>query len=479
MLLILITTTWILYALVGPQFITALYDSKGSWLAARIMAGRAVVPIEMYFERAEEVLLQLTLYLVAGYVALRLFHKSRELLVFSFSLLLSTFLLFCFFEAFPSLIKIFHLNQVSPYYAYKVSYVPDAKLIFRERPFNRSVTHGFRGSHYSPRYRIEVVPVTIDWTMDRDGFRNRRTPDSADIVVLGDSYLEYGESEADTFTGRLEGKLGGMTVMNLGKSGYGPFQYLEVLKRFGLKYKPKYVLLAFYEGNDIREVRNYLFWKSDKRAELDGLYTVSEDSLWRRYGAAATTSAAGLIRTAKAWRELLLDRIAQVRGYRPGIHPDLAVLNLKGRDYPKLFIDKFSKTTTEEMLSTTEFSAIKTIFADFRTLCDENGITPMILYVPTAAHIYARHSTATSGWNWLRMRDEQIAASDHTENAVKRLARESNIDFISLSPVFRLAAKNGKMVYYPLDAHWNSQGIDIASQFVADLLKSDYETISK
>ena len=50
--------------------------------------------------------------------------------------------------------------------------------------------------------------------------------------------------------------------MNLGKSGYGPFQYLEVLKRFGLKYKPRYALFAFYEGNDILDIRNYRRWRA-------------------------------------------------------------------------------------------------------------------------------------------------------------------------------------------------------------------------
>ena len=30
-------------------------------------------------------------------------------------------------------------------------------------------------------------------------------------------------------------RLSGLTVANLGMGGYGPFQYLEVLKRYGLR----------------------------------------------------------------------------------------------------------------------------------------------------------------------------------------------------------------------------------------------------
>jgi hypothetical protein len=94
--------------------------------------------------------------------------------------------------------------------------------------------------------------------MDKDGFRNERAADSADIVVLGDSYIECGSTQADTFVGRLEAKVPHLRVRNLGKSGYGPPQYLHVLKRYGLQYKPKLALMAFYEGNDIPEVRDYL-----------------------------------------------------------------------------------------------------------------------------------------------------------------------------------------------------------------------------
>jgi hypothetical protein len=88
--------------------------------------------------------------------------------------------------------------------------------------------------------------MRIAWQTDANGFRNSSERDSADIIVIGDSYMEYGEDENDTLPKRLEARLPGSRVMNLAKSGYGPFQYLEVLKRFGLKYKPRIALLAFY-----------------------------------------------------------------------------------------------------------------------------------------------------------------------------------------------------------------------------------------
>jgi hypothetical protein len=175
---------------------------------------------------------------------------------------------FCSFVCSKSFLLWFHLlisTTFSGYYAYKANYIPDQELIFREKPFNRRVIHDFTGTQSSLRYGIEVQPYSIEWIMDKDGFRNQRAMAAADIVVLGDSYIEYGANEADTFVGRLEEKLPGMSTRNLGKSGYSVGQYVQVLKRYGLQYKPKLALMAFYEGNDVAEVRDYLLWKSSRR----------------------------------------------------------------------------------------------------------------------------------------------------------------------------------------------------------------------
>jgi SGNH hydrolase-like domain, acetyltransferase AlgX len=52
------------------------------------------------------------------------------------------------------------------------------------------------------------------------------------------------------------------------------------------------------------------------------------------------------------------------------------------------------------------------------------------------------------------------------------------LDFISLRPFLERAAKEGDLLYYQLDAHWNSKGREIAAAFVADVLKSNYLSLS-
>ena len=402
LVLLALALAWIVYFLAGHQFITAVYESNSA-MADRLMAGRAVTPIDAYYRRADAVMVHGTYWLIGSYFAVRLLlQQPLGMLLSAFSFFICSLVLFWVFEIFPSLIALTHLDGLFGYYAYKINYIPDPELVFREKPFNRSIITAFSGAQYSARYGIEVQPYTIEWLMDKDGFRNQSEADSTDVVVLGDSYMEYGAAETDTFVGRLENNLAGMTVRNLGKSGYAPAQYVQVLKRFGLQYKPKIAVMAFYEGNDVQEVRDYLLWKTGRSGELRGyLFKFATDSLWGRYTIAITASLAELRKAIGTSDELLLQKLANVRGYPQKTHPDIAILNLGGTMHPKLFIDKLPHTTTEQMLATEEFQAIAKFFVEFRNVCKANGVRPVILYIPTALQIYGPYTTAASGSHWV------------------------------------------------------------------------------
>jgi hypothetical protein len=87
-----------------------------------------------------------------------------------------------------------------------------------------------------------------------------------------------------------------------------------------------------------------------------------------------------------------------------------------------------------------------------------------------------RYTTEASGSHWLQMRERQIAARENIEKAIKIIAGESQVDFISMTPVFHRAAAEDKMIHYSLDAHWNAEGREIAARFMADALKKRYPT---
>ena len=91
---------------------------------------------------------------------------------------------------------------------------------------------------------------TIRWQVDGEGFRNKLDTSVADIAVIGSSFAEYGDDFEDTYPRQLEIMLGGPKVVNLAKAGYGPFQYLQLLKSYAIKKKVRYVLITFHPSSD-------------------------------------------------------------------------------------------------------------------------------------------------------------------------------------------------------------------------------------
>lgn len=88
------------------------------------------------------------------------------------------------------------------------------------------------------------------WGHDRNGFRNPYVPDTADIVVFGDSQT-YGVNvrSREAWPKVLEVMLR-KNVYNMAFPGYGPVHHL-ILWREASLYQPKIIIEALYSGNDL------------------------------------------------------------------------------------------------------------------------------------------------------------------------------------------------------------------------------------
>jgi hypothetical protein len=157
--------------------------------------------------------------------------------------------------------------RIIDYRAIVGSFDPDAPLTVAGRHADRELLW-----QHDPYYQYEepyegnlgrALCIAPDYSKklvvryDHNGFRNREDLSKADIVVIGDSYIEsYMTPESQLATSIL-GELSGKVVANLGHSGYGSRQELIVLKRYGLPLHPSTVIWAFYEGNDFSETEQY------------------------------------------------------------------------------------------------------------------------------------------------------------------------------------------------------------------------------
>ena len=108
---------------------------------------------------------------------------------------------------------------------------------------------------------------------DSWGFRNKRVPNTADIVAIGDSHT-YGISAKASYSWpSILQRLTGRTVYNLSLGGYGPVEYYYLFKTKALRLSPSLVIVGLYLGNDIRNAYGSAYgndyWRSLRRPDFN------------------------------------------------------------------------------------------------------------------------------------------------------------------------------------------------------------------
>ncbi len=376
-----------------------------------------------------------------------------------------TFLLFCLFEWKPSLSRYFFSDE-HHYYALRRQYIPDSDLVMRKNAVPIT-TDDFRGDLYRDCYGVKIPPLRYEVRFDRNGFRNEAQRERSDIVVVGDSYMEFGLNEQDTFCRRLQKHLG-QSVANFGLGWYGPDQYLGLIKKYGLGQKPEKILFCFFEGNDLDDLREFAKWK---RGGWYWHFNLPDDFLKRYKTAMADTAAYVRLHL---WRMTQKGRrqFASQKTDESQCADRLADLKLGSENVKALFVYRMDPRGSETILRSPELAALGRILSEYKKLAADNGIEPVFLYIPDKTHIYAEYSTLQSGRAWLEIRRSQIFAKLNLETAVKETVEEAGVRYLSLTPVFEEAARSGKFLYYPFDTHWNSEGREIAAEWVAAQLSA-------
>lgn len=463
---------WVLHGTIGHRIIEYIYHNESITM---LMSERHSTPLSDYYLAADRMVILYTLRFLAASVFLvvliALIRYPLKVAVITFSLTSMTFLFFALFEFFPTFIRMFRLDRIV-YYRNQLYRIPDNALAFRGRPFLNFKDDNFRGHVNLQSYGIDMPNVVMHWTTDQDGFRGLSRGQISDVVVIGDSFIEYGWNENDTFGRRLESHLPGWTVESFGIGGYGPFQYLEVLKKYGIRKRPKVAFFGYFEGNDIYGVEVYKQWRDEGTPFTS--YLPGASSFWQRYPIALRETIRYL--ASSIWASA--SAILKSASYGQYEHPDVVVLRLPNGQTEKIvFVDKHPALSTDEMLRTESWADLKRILFEFKKVSEESRIRPIVLYIPMAVSIYAEFSTLESGRNWRRIRQQQIALMNSHEIAMLALSREVGIEMVNLSIAFRLAAREGTMLYEAIDTHWNSNGREIAATFVANTLKSKVQGI--
>jgi hypothetical protein len=301
-----------------------------------------------------------------------------------------------------------------------------------------------------------------------------------DMITVGDSFTWCMLDMRRTWSSQLAA-LTELSVYNLGRGGIGPYEYLQILKRFGLPKQPKFVVMNIYEGNDLRDSVRYhehvkaaatgkvLYADAASRAASRLHYDAWLDNALGRHSYALNFFIVGLDRAYALSEEAILQAVGDTAHQRVNFHYRLnftdssTAFNLHNADKDEV---RYARRLRRGEISLED---VTDALRQFVALSRQYGFQPIVSYSPSAYTTYA----------------DVVTFEDQTLNALmpwysrtqreffRAKAKELGFVFVDTTPNLQAAARmlQGKtLLYYPINVHFTEAGHRVVAETLARVI---------
>jgi hypothetical protein len=342
------------------------------------------------------------------------------------------------------------------------------------------VLRPFAKISYPPEFAFAGDPgAVLAGVMDEIGFCNENglytEYRTFNVLTIGDSFTWcHTVNTGDTFSALVADRTD-LSVYNLGASGVGLYEYVQILKTFGLEKRPDIVILNVYEGNDLRDALQY--WEAvntgSGEGKTDGISSavllrdaIRISFLGRHsYALNLAIGGASYLYSYYAYPE---ERRSQALDFGYSVRFSDGEINFNSRN---LDVDEVIHAV-ELRDGNVELQVFSDALEAFVDLSNAHGFTPIVAYIPSAYSVYR---------DTLRFNDPMIAELMYGFNGRMRAffsdeGRQLGYKFIDLTPDLRLAARGSLMrevMYFPTNLHLTRSGHEvIAERFVREFWSS-------
>lgn len=336
-------------------------------------------------------------------------------------------------------------RRVAPYYRQPT--VPIGEAFFRrvgpEEWTGQVVNTQMKAYRVTPNPYADERVITVRY--DSLGFRAAGELHDWEIAVAGNSFTELGSLTDDELHTTILGERLGVRVRNLGVSQTGPLTHLTYLESFGVAPSTRHVMIVFFEGNEL--------W--DLKEEFEALLQ-SRETGQREY------------RVIEGGNSILRTLESVWQAYRaPPIGPDSSIQAYfrTGEGEVPLTLVYAPASAAEVLPDEPLVRALDHFFTSYAGFAAREDVTPWLIYMPVKLRAMHGHLRFTDRgrdrFGWWTPTDLPELIGDYS-------ARHG-IGFIDLTPALAAeTARARETLYYTIyDTHLNPGGSRVVAEEIA------------
>lgn len=344
-----------------------------------------------------------------------------------------------------------------------------------------------------------VWPIEDDGTysvvkMDRNGFCNPPgiDPPQVDIITLGDSFTWCHAVDPDQTWANQLSEMTDLSLYNLGIGGIGTFEYIQILKKFGVQRSPRLVIMNIYEGNDLRDLDRYYFhrlYHDDDPVQINvppppappsspSDYLAEGYEFWREQLMPGYSYAYNLVRAAG---EYISETDSTPSIVATGSEPNSDEKRKENFRYRLVFDDdvpvpfnpdnadvdeaEYARRLYEQEIRFEVLDLLREPLREFVSLARRHEFIPVITYTPAAytayeAQVVFEDPSLGELMPWF---------SRQQRNFLEQQAAEIGYIFVDLTPALQAAAQargGNELLYYRYDLHLTPAGHTVVAEAI-------------
>ena len=318
------------------------------------------------------------------------------------------------------------------------------------------------------------------------------------IFVAGDSFTEGdGVEDRDRFTDLLESSFrepnSTVNFINGGLSGAGPLEYGNLFVKVGLQYKPDALLVCFYvndESNTAERLFRVPFMIDPPRGRsrfrklvhkfwprINTQIEILEEKQNRKVST-VTSDFVTLVTDAARSRRISEQVIEK---WKTSVPAELVEAVNKGEFNgsilsqgllnPNYWTDAID---VESPSAIQRWQTMERILLALIEHCKLSNIEMAMVLLPSPFQCDSSSHGIDNPWvaTGSEIRREWLTEETEVQRRLSAWAVQQRIPFLDLTPEFRKQIQTGKVLYWPLDGHWNAAGHSIAATAIANWLRT-------